>query len=490
MLSEREYDKAAQTFAYVPLIKTLSNTIAGRPARATDIYWRLANQPYSYLFESVSQNKRWGRYSIIGLPCRQHICVTGKTITWRKPDATERIECDDPLRWLKHYLDKRRMAAAENLPPFLGGLVGFFGYDTVRYIEPTLAASKPGALRIPDILLLVSEEMLVIDHYSDCLHIIVCADTSREDARKKTLSRLAEIEELLQTPGEAATPIITRELAETDFVSAFGEDAYKQAVEVARNYICQGDIMQLVLSQSLHAPFSDHPMALYKRLLKLNPSPYMFYLNLGNFYVVGSSPEILVRANRKRVTVRPIAGTRKRGATKEEDKRLERELLSDKKELAEHLMLIDLGRNDLGRVCEAGSIQVSEQMVVERYSHVMHIVSHVNGRRPAESGCIDILRATFPAGTVSGAPKVRAIELIDELEPDKRQVYSGAVGYLSWSGMMDTAIAIRTAVIADNRLYLQAGAGIVYDSRPEYEWKETLSKARAMMRAAGAGGGD
>ena len=271
----------------------------------------------------------------------------------------------------------------------------------------------------------------------------------------------------------------------SDFVSSFGEDAYKQAVERARDYICRGEVMQLVLSQCLRTPFTGHPMALYKRLVQVNPSPYMFYLHLGNFHVVGSSPEILVRAGRRQLTVRPIAGTRKRGKTKAEDCALENELLADKKELAEHLMLIDLGRNDLGRVCKTGSVKVSEQMIVERYSHVMHIVSHVNGERPKKTTCLDILRATFPAGTVSGAPKVRAMELIDELEPIKRQVYSGAIGYLSWSGFMDTAIAIRTAVICDGQLYLQAGAGIVYGSVPENEWEETLNKARAMMQVVG-----
>lgn len=486
MLSKSEYNRlAGQAYTHVPLLKIVDAKTAGLPIRAIEIYWRLANQPYSYLFESVSHNQQWGRYSIIGLPCEQHVRIEGHTVQRHKPGGMETMECHDPLQWLERYLADKRMPPMENMPPFLGGLVGFFGYDTVRYIEPSLPPSKPPALKIPDVLLLVSQELLVVDHYGDCLYIIVCADVREEDAYKKACARIAAIEDLLHTPERQATPLITQPLTEADFTSAFGEDAYKKAVETARDYIQQGDLMQIVLSQCLHAPFSDHPMALYKRLVQLNPSPYMFYMNLDDFYVVGSSPEILVRANHRQVTVRPIAGTRKRGKTQAEDERLERELLADKKERAEHLMLIDLGRNDLGRVCQVGSIQVSEQMVVERYSHVMHIVSHVNGRRPTDSSCLDILRATFPAGTVSGAPKVRALELIDELESSKRQVYSGAVGYLSWSGVMDTAIAIRTAVIMNNRLYLQAGAGIVYDSVPEHEWKETLSKARAMMQAAG-----
>ena len=489
MLTENEYKKLTrQAFTHVPVIKTIDTKSTPMQARAIDIYWRLANQPYSYLFESVSHNEQWGRYSIIGLPCDERIRIEGKQLQWQKADATESIACDDPLHWLDRYLHNQRLAGADQQPPFLGGLVGFFGYDTVRCIETGLQASKAATLDIPDILLLVSNELLVIDHYGDCLYIIVCADTSEKNAYGQACSRIAEIENALQTRPWQEPPAIAQTLAATDFATSFGEHAYQQAVETARHYIRQGDVMQVVLSQCLHAAFLQHPMAFYKQLVKLNPSPYMFYLNLDDFYVVGSSPEILVRANHHQVTVRPIAGTRKRGKSKAEDKKLEQELLADAKELAEHLMLIDLGRNDLGRVCQVGSIQVTEQMLVERYSHVMHIVSHVNGRRPPDSSCIDILRATFPAGTVSGAPKVRAMELIDELEPSKRQVYSGAVGYLSWSGIMDTAIAIRTAVITNQRLYLQAGAGIVYDSVPEHEWQETLSKLRAMMCAAGFSG--
>ena len=490
MLSAAEYEKIiAQGYTYVPVVKTLS--IKPSEAHAIDIYRRLAGQAHSYLFESISHNRQWGRYSIIGLPCEQHIHIAGKTIQWHKPQGVETIHCDNPLHWLERHLADRRMPdhkdlpGGKNLPPFLGGLVGFFGYDTVRYIEPVLPAAKPAVLDIPDIFLLVSTQLLIVDHYDNCLHIIVCACRHEKDAWHNACPRISEIEASLQAQTSQPLPTMTQTPGEVDFVSSFGEDAYKQAVERARDYICRGEVMQLVLSQCLRTPFTGHPMALYKRLVQVNPSPYMFYLHLGNFHVVGSSPEILVRAGRRQLTVRPIAGTRKRGKTKAEDCALENELLADKKELAEHLMLIDLGRNDLGRVCKTGSVKVSEQMIVERYSHVMHIVSHVNGERPKKTTCLDILRATFPAGTVSGAPKVRAMELIDELEPIKRQVYSGAIGYLSWSGFMDTAIAIRTAVICDGQLYLQAGAGIVYDSVPENEWEETLNKARAMMQVVG-----
>jgi anthranilate synthase component 1 len=270
---------------------------------------------------------------------------------------------------------------------------------------------------------------------------------------------------------------------ESDFVSGFTQQGFEDAVRRAREYIVDGDVMQVVLSQRLSIPFAGRPLDLYRALRTLNPSPYMYYLNLQDFHIVGSSPEILVRAEDGEVTVRPIAGTRHRGKTETEDKALEAELLADPKELAEHLMLIDLGRNDAGRVAETGSVRLTEKMLVERYSHVMHIVSNVVGKIKPEYSAIDVLRATFPAGTVSGAPKIRAMEIIDELEPIKRGVYSGAVGYISFTGNMDTAIAIRTAVIKDNTLHIQAGAGIVYDSVPENEWNETMNKGRAIFKA-------
>ena len=372
-----------------------------------------------------------------------------------------------------------------NLPRFNGGLVGYFAYDTVRYIEPRLGESpNPDPLKCPDILLMISNDLIVFDNLSGRLFLIVHADPSDSNAFDAAQQALDDLTLRLRT----ATPNLnskhnSKVVNEDDFVSGFTHDGFINAVEKAKQYITDGDIMQVVLSQLLSVPFSAQAMDLYRSLRTLNPSPYMYYLNLDDFHIVGSSPEILVRMEEDEVTVRPIAGTRPRGKTVEEDKALEQDLLADPKELAEHLMLIDLGRNDAGRVSQIGTVKLTAKMVIERYSHVMHIVSNVVGKVVPNMSCIDALKATFPAGTVSGAAKVRAMEIIDELEPIKRGVYAGAVGYLSWSGNMDTAIAIRTAVIKDNTLHIQAGAGIVYDSVPEMEWQETMNKARAVFRA-------
>ena len=372
-----------------------------------------------------------------------------------------------------------------NLPRFNGGLVGYFAYDTVRYIEPRLGESpNPDPLKCPDILLMISNDLIVFDNLSGRLFLIVHADPSDSNAFDAAQQALDDLTLRLRT----ATPNLnskhnSKVVNEDDFVSGFTHDGFINAVEKAKQYITDGDIMQVVLSQRLSVPFSAQAMDLYRSLRTLNPSPYMYYLNLDDFHIVGSSPEILVRMEEDEVTVRPIAGTRPRGKTVEEDKALEQDLLADPKELAEHLMLIDLGRNDAGRVSQIGTVKLTAKMVIERYSHVMHIVSNVVGKVVPNMSCIDALKATFPAGTVSGAAKVRAMEIIDELEPIKRGVYAGAVGYLSWSGNMDTAIAIRTAVIKDNTLHIQAGAGIVYDSVPEMEWQETMNKARAVFRA-------
>ena len=372
-----------------------------------------------------------------------------------------------------------------NLPRFNGGLVGYFAYDTVRYIEPRLGESpNPDPLKCPDILLMISNDLIVFDNLSGRLFLIVHADQSDSNAFDAAQQALDDLTLRLRT----ATPNLnskhnSKVVNEDDFVSGFTHDGFINAVEKDKQYITDGDIMQVVLSQRLSVPFSAQAMDLYRSLRTLNPSPYMYYLNLDDFHIVGSSPEILVRMEEDEVTVRPIAGTRPRGKTVEEDKALEQDLLADQKELAEHLMLIDLGRNDAGSVSQIGTVKLTAKMVIERYSHVMHIVSNVVGKVVPNMSCIDALKATFPAGTVSGAAKVRAMEIIDELEPIKRGVYAGAVGYLSWSGNMDTAIAIRTAVIKDNTLHIQAGAGIVYDSVPEMEWQETMNKARAVFRA-------
>ncbi len=446
-------------------------------------YLKLADAPYSYLLESVQGGEKWGRYSIIGLPCRTVVKVWGHRIeVITDKQLLEQEEVADPLAWLIRFQQRYRVPELGGLPRFTGGLVGYFGYDTVRYMEPKLGwVSKPDPLGTPDILLMLSEEVMVFDNLSGRLYLVVNA---APDGFERGKERLAALETTLR---EATPPYRAihhgRAVNEGDFISDFSHAGYTDAVKRARQYIHAGDIMQVVLSQRMSIPYQAPPLHLYRALRCLNPSPYMYYLNLDNHHVVGSSPEILARLEDQHVTVRPIAGTRKRGETEAHDAALEQELLADPKELAEHLMLIDLGRNDVGRVSRVGTVRVTDRMVIERYSHVMHIVSNVVGELRVGMDAIDVLRATFPAGTVSGAPKIRAMEIIDELEPSKRGVYSGAVGYLAWNGNMDTAIAIRTAVIKNNRLNIQAGAGIVYDSVPENEWQETLNKGRAIFRA-------
>lgn len=449
-------------------------------------YLKLADAPYSYLFESVHGGEKWGRYSIIGLPCETVVRITGKEIEVRtNGKLVDSCTSDDPLSWIEQFKQQYKVPDIDGLPRFNGGLVGYFGYDTVRYIEPRLGdCPNPDLIGCPDILLMVSDDLIVFDNLSGRLFLIVHADPSDDNAYQNAQKALDTLTRHLRTSTPKYNESHTsKTVNEDDFVSGFTHDGFIKAVETAKQYITDGDIMQVVLSQRLSIPFTAQSMDLYRALRTLNPSPYMYYLNLEDFHIVGSSPEILVRMEDDEVTVRPIAGTRPRGKTPEEDLALEQDLLTDPKELAEHLMLIDLGRNDAGRVSQIGTVKLTDKMIVERYSHVMHIVSNVTGKVIPDMTCIDALRATFPAGTVSGAAKVRAMEIIDELEPIKRGVYSGAVGYLSWSGNMDTAIAIRTAVIKDNTLHIQAGAGIVYDSVPEMEWQETMNKARVVFRA-------
>jgi anthranilate synthase component 1 len=451
-------------------------------------YLKLAEGPYSYLFESVQGGEKWGRYSIIGLPCKTVVKVHGRHVSVETDGrVVEQQEVSDPLLWIEAYQRRFKVAEPGGLPRFNGGLVGYFGYDTIRYIEKKLAhCPNPDPMQTPDILLMVSDEVVVFDNLRGKMYVMVQADPTAGDSYASVAARLRALIAAMRQGARRLPCAPPRQVLETDFVSGFTEDGFKSAVDRIKNYILEGDCMQVVLSQRLSIPFQAPPLDLYRALRGLNPSPYMYFLNLGDFQVVGSSPEILVRLEDGDVTVRPIAGTRRRGYSDEEDQALERELLADPKELAEHLMLIDLGRNDAGRVAQVGSIKVTDQMVVERYSHVMHIVSNVVGALRPGISAIDVLRATFPAGTVSGAPKIRAMEIIDELEPVKRGIYSGAIGYLSWNGNMDTAIAIRTAVIKDQTLHIQAGAGVVADSVPALEWKETMNKGRAIFRAVAA----
>jgi len=449
------------------------------------VYMKLANGPNSYLLESVQGGEKWGRYSIIGLPCKTLLRVDNHTITVETQGETvETHEVEDPLAFIESFQQRYRVADQQHLPRFTGGLVGYFGYDTIRYVEPKLAqCPNPDAIGSSDILLLVSDEVVVFDNLRGRLYVIVHVDPTSGGSFASGKRRLRQVVEQMRECLPDQSTEKPREVDESHFVSGFTETAFKKAVERTKQYILEGDAMQVVLSQRLSIPFHAEPLNLYRALRGLNPSPYMYFYNFGDFHIVGSSPEILTRLEDGEVTVRPIAGTRRRGESEEEDLALEKELLADPKELAEHLMLIDLGRNDAGRVAKIGSVKLTDKMMVERYSHVMHIVSNVTGELNDGMSAIDVLRATFPAGTVSGAPKIRAMEIIDELEPVKRGIYSGAVGYLAWNGNMDTAIAIRTAVITGQTLHIQAGAGIVADSIPQMEWEETMNKGRAIFRA-------
>ncbi|MEM6774964.1 MAG: anthranilate synthase component I [Pseudomonadota bacterium] len=453
-------------------------------------YRKLAEGPYSYLFESVEGGEKWGRFSIIGLPCREIIKVYGKRVEIHRDGELQSVEeSSDPLSWVQTYQEGFRSPPAEELPVFHGGFVGYFAYDAVRYVEPRLAASMPeDKLGTPDVLLMLSDEVLVFDNLAGTLRVVVNADPRAPDARAKAEARLQELVDALEAP-LPPLPLVSLEGADGTALEAqartsLSKAEYERAVERVKDYVLAGDVMQVVPSQRMSVPFSAPPLNLYRALRNLNPSPYLYFLDLDSFQVVGSSPEILVRAQQGRVTVRPIAGTRRRGRSEADDRAMEADLLGDPKEIAEHLMLIDLGRNDVGRIAVTGSVELTENMNVERYSHVMHIVSNVEGDLRPDCSAMDALRAALPAGTLSGAPKIRAMEIIDELEPVKRGVYGGAVGYLSWAGDMDTAIAIRTAVLKDGELHIQVGAGVVADSVPSLEWKETLNKARAILRAA------
>ncbi len=477
---------AAQGYNRIPV----SREVLADLETPISAYRKLAEGAYSYFFESVQGGEKWGRYSIIGLPCSTLLKVFGhKAEVYVDGVLAESEEVADPLAFAEAFQGRYNTAPRDDLPVFHGGLVGYFGYDTVRYVEPRLAPGVPeDELGTPDILLMVSEEVLVFDNLAGTIRLVVNADPAEEDALARANERLDALVERLRQPMpplpevhlDAADSAALEEQAESHFT----QPMYEDAVNAVKEYVLAGDVMQVVPSQRMSLPFDAPPLNLYRALRNLNPSPYMYFLDLEDFHIVGSSPEILARLEKGLVTVRPIAGTRRRGHTEEEDQAMENELLADPKEIAEHLMLIDLGRNDVGRIAVTGSVELTDKMVVERYSHVMHIVSNVTGHLLPGKSAIDVLRATLPAGTLSGAPKIRAMEIIDELEPVKRGVYGGAVGYLSWAGDMDTAIAIRTAVIKDGKLYVQAGGGVVADSVPKLEWKETHNKARAMFRAA------
>ena len=474
---------ASQGYNRAPLMRTVLSDYD----TPLSVYHKLAKGDYSYLFESVQGGDKWGRYSIIGLPCQRRLLIRGNQIQELIGEqVVQQQVADDPLAWIEAFQNQFKVFNQPGLPVFSGGLVGYFGYDTIRFVEERLKNSTPQQddIKAPDIELLVSEELVVFDNLSGQVHVIVHADLTQDNAYNKAQTRLDALQtQLSQSMNLPRDRTQDKRLSESDFVSSFGEQAFKEAVAKIKEYILAGDAMQVVISQQMSVDFAAEPIDLYRALRYLNPSPYMFFLDMGDLQIVGSSPEILVRLEDNQVTVRPIAGTRLRGTTPEKDDALEQELLNDPKELAEHLMLIDLGRNDVGRIAQVGSVNLTEKMIVERYSHVMHIVSNVNGQAKPGMTAMDVLRATFPAGTLSGAPKIRAMEIVDEMEPVKRGIYGGAVGYLGWHGNMDTAIAIRTAVIKNNKLFVQAGAGIVADSNPQSEWDETMNKGRAIFKA-------
>ena len=462
-----------------PLSLYLKLTGSGVPATG--------GTPYSFLLESVVGGERFGRYSFIGLPARTLLRASGfRTEVVTDGRVVETHE-GNPLDFIAAYQARFKVALRPGLPRFCGGLAGYFGYDAVRFMEPKLAKTrKPGGLGTPDILLLQCEELAVIDNLSGRLYLIVYADPGLPEAFHRAKRRLAELGDRLATSVQAP-PV--RRVAEQAVEREFAQADYLAAVRRAKEYIAAGDMMQVQIGQRISKRYTEAPLSLYRALRSLNPSPYMYFYDMGEFQIVGASPEILVRQERtpegeQKVTIRPLAGTRPRGATPTQDTALEAELKADPKERAEHVMLIDLARNDIGRIARTGSVKVTEAFTVERYSHVMHIVSNVEGVLKDGMTSLDVLRATFPAGTLTGAPKIRAMELIDELEPVERGIYGGACGYLSFAGDMDVAISIRTGIVKDGRLHVQAAAGVVADSVPELEWQETEAKARALLRAA------
>lgn len=474
-------EQANQGYNRIPLVQELLADLD----TPLSLYLKLANKPFTYLLESVVGGERFGRYSFIGLPCQTYLKATDNQVyVYCKGEIVEQYE-GNPLNFIEAFHNRFKTPEIPNLPRFTGGLVGYFGYETIYHFEHFAHRfqnrNKPNTIGTPDILLMLSQELAVVDNLSGKIYLIVYADPTEPNSYEQARTRLENLRTQLRQ--SCAIPLsLGSEKTEPEHET--GEVRYKEYVRRIREYILNGDCMQVVPSQRMKLKFTDNPLSLYRALRTLNPSPYMFYYDFGDFHVVGSSPEILVRRESNNIIVRPIAGTRLRGKTPAEDLANEQDLLNDAKEIAEHIMLIDLGRNDVGRVSQIGQVEVTDKMVIERYSHVMHIVSNVEGTLQTGITNMQILAATFPAGTLSGAPKIRALEIIEELEPTKRCIYGGAVGCWSFNNDMDLAIAIRTAVIKDHTLYVQSGGGIVADSDEEAEWQETQNKARAVLRAA------
>jgi anthranilate synthase component 1 len=491
MITELEFKSlASQGFNRIPLMVEAFADLE----TPLSLYLKLAHSKdggkYSFLLESVVGGERFGRYSFIGLPARTLVRASGfgdrATTEVVRDGVVVETAAGNPLDFIAAYQRRFKVALRPGLPRFCGGLAGYFGYDTVRYIEKKLEKTcPPDTLGCPDILLLQCEELAVIDNLSGKLYLIVYADPAQPEAYTNAKKRLRDLKDQLKY--SVSAPVVKPSQgypAERDFAKA----DYIAAVERAKELIAGGDFMQVQVGQRIKKRYTESPLSLYRALRSLNPSPYMYYYHFGDFHVVGASPEILVRQEQtdegQKITIRPLAGTKPRGATPEKDKAAEVELVNDPKERAEHVMLIDLARNDIGRIARIGSVKVTEAFTVERYSHVMHIVSNVEGLLNDGMTSMDVLKATFPAGTLTGAPKVHAMEVIDQLEPTKRGLYGGACGYLSYAGDMDVAIAIRTGIIKDGMLYVQAAAGVVADSVPELEWRETEHKARALLRAS------
>jgi len=483
MITKEEYIEYANNgFNIVPLVKSIDANFDS----PINLYSNIKNKKDTFLLESIEGGVRWAQYSIIGLDCTDTIKVTGNKIEIKKDSISNSIESPDPLNELNKIINNYQSPDIEDMPRFYGGYVGFFAYESAQYAEAKIKSLQKKDSKfdehMPDIYLVKSEKLIVYDNFDKSIKVIYNSDPLKIPY-EEAIKQLNEIENSIDFLTEYNHPSYSDISGELEFESNFTKNEFISCVNKIKDYIEDGDVMQVVLAQDFYRPFNGDSFKLYSALRELNPSPYMYYLNLDECEVVGSSPEILVRVEGDEITLRPIAGTRKRGQNDEEDKRNEEELLNDPKELAEHLMLIDLGRNDVGRVAKIGTVRLTEKMIVERYSHVMHIVSNVVGRLAKEYNFIDALKATLPAGTLSGAPKIRAMEIINELEPSSRGIYGGAIGYISWNGNIDTAIAIRTAVIKDNLIHVGAGAGIVADSDPESEWKECVQKSKVFLDA-------
>lgn len=483
MISKQEYEKYAEDgFNVIPVVKDLGISSES----PISLFEKIKDKDNSFLLESIEGGEKWAQFSIIGIDCSDSIKVTDKTIEIKEDGQKKYLNSDDPLNEISKIIKKYKTPEIKNMPRFYGGYVGFFAYESAKYAEKKIEVleKKDSKFKehMPEIYLVKANKLIVFDNFNKKQFAVFNVNPSNI-SYEEAISSVNNIENYIDPEIKYKKTVFEEVRGKIEFNSNFIKDDFIQAVNTIKKYIKEGDVMQVVLAQDFSLPFSNDPFKLYAALRTLNPSPYMYYLNLSECKVVGASPEILIRLEENKITLRPIAGTRKRGADDKEDRLNEKDLLNDPKELAEHLMLIDLGRNDVGRVSKIGTVEVTEKMVIEKYSHVMHIVSNVIGQISDDLNAIDALKATLPAGTLSGAPKIRAMEIINELEPSSRGIYGGAIGYISWNGNIDTAIAIRTAVIRDNLIHVGAGAGIVADSNPENEWLECIQKSKVFLDA-------